>query len=34
VYQDILGLDDAAYADLVKRGIAVEDYRDSNGRPV
>jgi crotonobetainyl-CoA:carnitine CoA-transferase CaiB-like acyl-CoA transferase len=34
VYQDILGLDDAAYADLVKRGIAVEDYLDSNGRPV
>jgi crotonobetainyl-CoA:carnitine CoA-transferase CaiB-like acyl-CoA transferase len=34
VYQDILGLDDAAFADLIERRIAVEDYLDGNLRPL
>jgi crotonobetainyl-CoA:carnitine CoA-transferase CaiB-like acyl-CoA transferase len=34
VYQGILGLDDAAYAHLVKERIAVEDYLDAELRPV
>jgi crotonobetainyl-CoA:carnitine CoA-transferase CaiB-like acyl-CoA transferase len=34
VYQGILGLDDAAYARLVKQRIAVEDYLDADLNPV
>jgi crotonobetainyl-CoA:carnitine CoA-transferase CaiB-like acyl-CoA transferase len=34
VYQEILGLDDAAYAVLVERRIVVEDYLDSSLNPI
>lgn len=33
VFKEVLGLDDAEYARLVDRGVAIEDYLDADGNP-
>jgi hypothetical protein len=33
VFREVLGLDEAEYANVIERKIAVEDYLDANGQP-